>query len=109
MTPGETGWQPPRDPGRQPERTRFAWRRTVLATTVVALLAARLGVQAPGVALPLLGFGTVVVGWLAVLVLGWHRIIALAPAEPSPVRRAVPLAALATIGFAALGVVLVAV
>ncbi|MGH3682337.1 MAG: DUF202 domain-containing protein, partial [Natronosporangium sp.] len=42
MTAGAAGSRTPRDPGRQPERTRLAWRRTVLTVTVVALLAVRL-------------------------------------------------------------------
>jgi hypothetical protein len=98
---------PARDPGRQPERTRLAWRRTVLTVTVVTLLAGRLAIREAGAALQLLALAAVFVGWLAVLALSWRRIAAMGGAAPGPVRRAVPLTTLATIGFAGLGVALV--
>lgn len=97
------------DPGRQPERTRLAWRRTVLGFTVVALLAGRLAVLAPEAPLAPLALATVLLGWLGLLVLSWRRIVATSTVAPAPVRRAVPLTAWGTVGFAAVGIALVVV
>ncbi|SEQ83539.1 protein of unknown function [Streptomyces sp. yr375] len=73
----------PRDPGLQPERTRLAWRRTTLASTVAAVLAVKSslhgGVSVSGVVLCALACGL----WLAFLLLAHHRIRALA-ATSSP-------------------------
>ncbi|HIW61039.1 MAG TPA: hypothetical protein H9881_01150 [Candidatus Stackebrandtia excrementipullorum] len=72
--------------GAQPERTRLAWRRTVLASTVLVVLSAR-GVLADGVN----GFeGTVLalllIVWLSLLVGSHVRIRALAAARPAALR-----------------------
>lgn len=93
------------DPGRQPERTRLAWRRSVLSLSVVAVLTARYAIERGGATAPLAVAG-VLAAWLAVLVLSWRRITALA-AAPGPAGWAVPLTALAAVGFAGLGVALV--
>jgi hypothetical protein len=82
-----------------PQRTRLAWRRTVLATAVVGLLLVRLAVAhhaawlAPAAAAL----------WLVTAFAAQVRIGALAAATPPPVRRALPVVALATLGYAALG------
>jgi hypothetical protein len=75
----------PRDPGLQPERTRLAWRRTTLASTVTAVLAVKAALNGPG--------GTSAGGivacalccglWLAFLLLAHRRIRSLA-ATASP-------------------------
>lgn len=106
MSTATPGGPLPRDPGRQPERTRLAWRRTVLTVTVVGLLGTRLAIQQPTDTLRLLTVAAVLVGWLAVLLVGWRRIAAMAAREPVPVRWAVPLTTLATLGLAGLGLIL---
>lgn len=103
-----TGWSATRDPGRQPERTRLAWRRTTLAVTVVALLAVRLALLGPTPTLRLLGTAAVLISWLAFLALSWYRITGMSPARPAAPGRVVPLTTLAVLGYAALGVALVA-
>jgi uncharacterized membrane protein YidH (DUF202 family) len=107
MSAATAGGPVPRDPGRQPERTRLAWRRTVLTVTVVALLGARLAIQLPTDTQRLLTVAAVLAGWLAASLVSWRRIAAMAAPEPVPVRWAVPLTTLATLGLAGLGLVLV--
>jgi uncharacterized membrane protein YidH (DUF202 family) len=88
------------------ERTRLAWRRTVLAVTVVAVLNTRLalvGGSPIGPAVAAAGL----IGWLAVLATTFRRIQAMAAAQPVPVGRVLPLAAGAAAGYAVLAALLV--
>ncbi|WP_434743116.1 DUF202 domain-containing protein [Micromonospora sp. SH-82] len=92
-----------RDPGLQPERTRLAWRRTALATTLVAVLAIRLALAGDDAAGAVVGL--VVVGlWAAAVSICWRRGTGTGPtATGGP---AFTLAALAAVGLALTGVVL---
>lgn len=95
----------PRDPGLQPERTRLAWRRTVLAITGVALLAERLVlVRQLGGALA----AVIALVWLWTLVVTQRRVRALARGEEPGWSSGLALT-VAVCGFALLGVVLVGV
>lgn len=94
-----------RDPGLQPERTRLAWRRTVLAVTVVALLAARLAVVRGA---PLAVAGTALL-WLAGLAVGHRRIVTVSRGKAGPAGPAPLLLGSAVVGLAVLGVLLVIV
>lgn len=91
------------DPGLQPERTRLAWRRTALASTVVTVLTVRLALTGgrPG----LLATALALVTWAAAMLLCWRRSTGGGPAPTG--RPGVPMAALATTGQAMLGVLLV--
>lgn len=101
-----TGPTPARDPGLQPERTRLAWRRTVLTATVVTLLALRLAAQRPT---PVAGAATAVLvtGWVGLLLLSRRRTSTLSATAPPPPRWVVPASALLTVGFAGAGLALV--
>lgn len=73
-----------RDPGLQPERTRLAWRRTTLACTVVAVLAARHTVHGGGTAAGVAGVVVSVLVWLGFLALAHRRLLGLGTARPRP-------------------------
>ncbi|KQX77444.1 MULTISPECIES: DUF202 domain-containing protein [unclassified Streptomyces] len=103
--------RPVRDPGLQPERTRLAWRRTTLASTVAAVLAAKAALHG-GVSVSGIVTGALCCGlWLAFLLLAHRRIHALsaaaAPAALSP--RHATAAALCAVATAVCAVALVVV
>ncbi len=84
-----------RDPGLQPERTRLAWRRTTLSSTVVAVLAAKTALHGSTAA----GFFVVAVCcllWLGFLILAHRRIRDLATTDAGRPRVLTPRHAAAT-------------
>ncbi|MCT2279763.1 DUF202 domain-containing protein [Micromonospora chalcea] len=89
-----------RDPGLQPERTRLAWRRTLLTLTAVLLLQLRQAFT--GRVLDALLTGAAVLLWLAVLVVTWHRATGTGPRRLD--RWSVPTTAIGAAGLAVLGV-----
>lgn len=94
------------DAGNSAERTRLAWRRTVLATAVVALLTVRLAVHSGPSALGWLGALGALVLPLVTAVLAGRRLGALGARPPVPAARLWPLA-LAVVAHACLTCLLV--
>ncbi len=89
-----------RDPGLQPERTRLAWRRTLLALTGVTVLELRLALA--GQPFDAVLAGLAVAGWLATLLVDWRRATGSGPRRVE--RWSFPLTALAAAGLALIGV-----
>ncbi|OAH15708.1 DUF202 domain-containing protein [Streptomyces jeddahensis] len=94
-----TGPAGARDPGLQPERTRLAWRRTTLACTVAAVLAARTTLHGGPTALGVVACALCFLAWLGFLAVAHRRIRALAQVTPAPLtpRHAVAAAACALV------------
>jgi hypothetical protein len=88
-----------RSAGSQPERTRLAWRRTVLVVGVVVLLLARAAVENRAAWL----LPVAVAGWLVVALAAQRRITMLVTDARLPVDRALTVLVLVTLGYVATG------
>ncbi|MFD7977856.1 DUF202 domain-containing protein [Streptomyces sp. NPDC059071] len=94
-----------RDPGRQPERTRLAWRRTTLSATVVAVLAGKQAIHDDVTAPGLLAAGLSALVCIGFLAVAHRRIQSLGAARPPALsRRGALLAAVCTVAFAGFAV-----
>jgi hypothetical protein len=93
--------------GLSPERTRLAWRRTLLADTVVTLLCLRLAVAVGSGGARLLVAAAAMLVWLVALVVTFRRTRALTASRPGAAGRALPLSAIICLGYAVLGAILI--
>jgi uncharacterized membrane protein YidH (DUF202 family) len=98
-----------RDPGLQPERTRLAWRRTTLSSTVAALLAVKTALHGGASAGAVTGGALCCTLWLAFLLVAHRRIRALsATSSPSALTpRQAAAGALLTVALAVCATALV--
>ena len=100
---------PERDPGLQPERTRLAWRRTTLASTVAAVLAAKTALHGGASAAGVVACALICALWVGFLLVAHQRIRTLAATTvPRPLTpRHATAAILCTVAMAACGAALV--
>jgi uncharacterized membrane protein YidH (DUF202 family) len=100
-----TEWTP--DHGAAAQRTRLAWRRTGLSAAAVGLLMVR-PAFAPhaGIGI-LLAAAAAMVGWVALIALGYRRTRGLETRPPLPGRRTIAAYAGIVVGFAVLGCLVV--
>ena len=89
------------------ERTRLAWRRTVLAATVVAILGARLAIARTSPAFAALFVSFTAATWLAFVALAQRRIGQLAGGRDKAPNRSVPLVVQLILVYEVLGAFLV--
>jgi uncharacterized membrane protein YidH (DUF202 family) len=95
-----------RDPGLQPERTRLAWQRTVLACAVAGVLAGRLALRHGLSPLSAAALALCALAWLAFLAAARRRARALATERPPALStRTAVLTAGCTVALAVFGAV----
>jgi uncharacterized membrane protein YidH (DUF202 family) len=96
----ETEWT--EDHGASAERTRLAWRRTVLSATVVGLLAVRPAFHPDAGAAQWISAALGGIGWSVLVALAYRRARGLDRRPPLPGRRTITAYALITVALAAL-------
>jgi len=96
-----TEWTP--DHGASAERTRLAWRRTVLSAAAVGLLAVRPAFAPHAGASAVLVAAAAMAAWAALTALAYGRARGLAGHPPRPARRTITAYASITIVLAVLG------
>ncbi|MCX4401810.1 DUF202 domain-containing protein [Streptomyces sp. NPDC059837] len=101
-----------RDPGLQPERTRLAWRRTTLSSTVAAVLAAKAALHGGPSAIDVTACALCCALWLGFLALAHRRIRVLSTTSgtdgpPALAPRHATAATLCTVALAVCAVALV--
>lgn len=111
MNGGDAREHPRKAPdGAASERTRLAWRRTVLTATLVALLAARMAIDADPRSFGAGVIAGLTASWLALVTIANRRTRALPPSARAistyEVARLLRLTAFVTVVLAALGAVL---
>jgi hypothetical protein len=89
------------------ERTRLAWRRTVLAATVVALLGGRLAIAQTSPAFAALFVSFTAAAWLAFVALAQRRIGQLTHRQDRAPNRSIPLVVQLILVYEVLGAFLV--
>jgi hypothetical protein len=89
--------------GASAERTRLAWRRTVLSGTAVALLTVRVASRHGLTAGGSLATAAALIAWLALLGLSQRRIQAMAEPRPAAIGRTLVATALLVAGLAVIG------
>ncbi len=100
---------PGRDPAAQPERTRFAWRRTTLTFAVAVALAVRQALYGNGGVSPVdaVAAAAGLLAWLLFLAVAHRRIATMRKDRPEEMGSGVVLsAALCTLAMVMVGVML---
>jgi hypothetical protein len=100
---------PGRDPAAQPERTRFAWRRSTLTFAVAVALAVRHALYGSGGVSPAeaVAAATGLLAWLVFLAVAHRRIAAMEGERPPGAGTGLVLsAALCTLAMVTVGVML---
>lgn len=95
------------DPGAQPERTRLAWRRTLLSATACALLLFRLAFSRGLDPVGAVGLALALLCWLALLAMTDRRVRAMTRPRPVGVARLLAAVALVCVLMGLLGVLLI--
>ena len=99
-----TDCRPPPDRGQGIERTRLAWRRTLLAATTVTVLCIRLAVDRAHPPAGAIVTAAALLTWLGGPLLGWYRDRAIRSGQ---LCRLLPLYAGVPLAYALLGLILV--